>query len=95
MGLSKKFQNLVTFSLKNLKYVIKFFPFYIYISYFCKFSHPKKKKLVMTCKFECFQSHYHILKELHESFLVTYGLVTKSFGGCVYNLGYARENKMS
>jgi hypothetical protein len=42
--------------------------------------HTKKEKIVMTCKFECFQSHYHILKELHESFLVTYGLLTKSFG---------------
>jgi hypothetical protein len=26
----------------------------------------KKKKMVMTCAFECFQSHCHILKELHE-----------------------------
>jgi hypothetical protein len=26
----------------------------------------KKKKLIMTCAFECFQSHCHILKELHE-----------------------------
>jgi hypothetical protein len=26
----------------------------------------KKKGFVMTCVFECFQSHCHILKELHE-----------------------------
>ncbi len=41
------------------------FPFHIYFSYLCKFSN-QKKKLVMTCVFECFQSHCHILKELHE-----------------------------
>ncbi len=26
----------------------------------------KKKGFVMTCVFECFQSHCHILKELYE-----------------------------
>ncbi len=27
---------------------------------------PKEKRLVLTCVFECFQSHCHICKELHE-----------------------------
>jgi hypothetical protein len=26
----------------------------------------KKKEFIMTCLFECFQSHHHILQELHE-----------------------------
>jgi hypothetical protein len=39
---------------------IQTFPFHIYFSHLCKFS------LVMTCVFECFESHCHILKELYE-----------------------------
>ncbi len=37
---------------------------------------PKKrrKRLIVTCVFECFQSHCHILKELHE-FLRTMGAI--------------------
>jgi hypothetical protein len=27
---------------------------------------PKKRSLIMTCVVECFQSHCHISKELHE-----------------------------
>jgi hypothetical protein len=44
------------------------------ISHLFKFSNPKKlikkkkKKLIMSCVFEFFQSHCHILKELHEFF---------------------------
>ncbi len=41
------------------------FPFHIYFSHLCSFS-SQKKMLVMTCVFECFQSHCHILKELYE-----------------------------
>jgi hypothetical protein len=26
----------------------------------------QKKRLVLTCVFECFESHCHILKELHD-----------------------------
>jgi hypothetical protein len=79
----------------------KIFPFHIYFSHLCKTpTQKKKKKLIMTCVFECFQSHYHIFKELHEflmgaitivgesSFIfsdVIYGLVTKSLGvGCTF-----------
>jgi hypothetical protein len=48
------------------------FFFHIYFSHMCKISsqEKKKKKLIMTCVFECFQSHCHILKELHEFFCV-------------------------
>jgi hypothetical protein len=34
-----------------------------------------KKKLIMTCVIECFQSHCHILKELHE-FLCMIGAIS-------------------
>ncbi len=50
------------------------FPFHIYFSHLCKISNPKKN-LVVTCLFECFQSHCHILKELHE-FLHMMGAIT-------------------
>ncbi len=41
----------------------------IFIFRICfKFSSPKKKTLVTTCVFECFQSHCHNLKELYEFF---------------------------
>jgi hypothetical protein len=36
--------------------------FFIFLQVFT----PPKKKLVMTCKFECFQSHCHILNEFYE-----------------------------
>ncbi len=29
---------------------------------------PKTKILIITCVFECFQSHYHIFKKIHEFF---------------------------
>jgi len=39
----------------------KIFPFHIYFSHLCKISNQKKKKkLVMTCVFENFQSHCQI-----------------------------------
>jgi hypothetical protein len=43
---------------------------FIFIFHVCaKFqTKKKKKKMIMTCVFECFQSHCHILKELHEFF---------------------------
>ncbi len=47
---------------------------YFFFIFLCKFSNPKKK-LVMTCVFECFQSPCHILKELHE-FLCMMGAIT-------------------
>jgi hypothetical protein len=40
-----------------------------------KFQTKKKKKKAITCVFECFQSHCHILKELHE-FLHMMGAIT-------------------
>jgi hypothetical protein len=35
--------------------------FFIFVQIF-----KQRKILIMTCVFECFQSHCHILKELHE-----------------------------
>ncbi len=63
------------------------------------FKPRKKKRLVMTCVFECFQSHCHIWKDFlnmmgaiimfgKNNFIlnfVGYGLVTKSLGvGCTF-----------
>jgi hypothetical protein len=90
----QKFTNLIIFSSK-IK-VIKY-SFFIFIFHICAKKHLKRKRLVMICVFECFQSHCHILKKSHEflcvmgamiifdenSFIfsiVSYGLVTKSFG---------------
>jgi hypothetical protein len=42
----------------------KIFFFHIYFHICEKFQ--TKKKLVVTCIFECFQSYCHISKELHE-----------------------------
>jgi len=58
------FANLMTFLSKKKD---QMFSFHIYFSHLCKISNQKKKKrLIVTCVFECFQSHCHILKELHE-----------------------------
>ncbi len=46
----------------------KIFPFHIYFSHLWK-NLNQKTKLAITCVFECFQSHGHILKELHEFFV--------------------------
>jgi len=42
-----------------IKYSLFIFNFHIY----AKFQTKKKKRLVMTCVFECFQSHCHIWKD--------------------------------
>jgi hypothetical protein len=72
---------------------------FIFIFHICaKLQTQKKKGLVMTCAFECFQSHSDIFKKIHvflmgaitivgeSSFMfsfVSYGLVTKLLGvGC-------------
>jgi hypothetical protein len=57
---------------KAIKYSL-----FIFIFHICKkfqTTKKKKKKLVVTCVFEHFQSHCHILKELHE-FLYTMGAI--------------------
>jgi len=49
-----------------LKKVIKYSLFmFFFFSHLCKISN-QKNKVIMTCVFECFQSHRHILKDLHE-----------------------------
>jgi hypothetical protein len=65
------FVNLMNFFLKKKKWSN------IPISHLYKFSNQKKKKkkLVVTCVFECFQSQCHILKELHD-FLHMMGAIT-------------------
>jgi hypothetical protein len=44
--------------------VIKYSLFYLFFTFVQNFQ--KKKRLVMTCGFECFQSQCHILKKPHE-----------------------------
>jgi hypothetical protein len=65
---------------------------FIFIFHTCAEFQKEEEGFIMTCVFECFQSHCHILKELHEflcmmdvitSFgesFVGYGLVSKSVG---------------
>jgi len=57
------FANLMNFL--NQK-IIKQFLFILTFHNFPKFQTRKKKKLIMTCPFECFQSLKYILKKLHE-----------------------------
>jgi hypothetical protein len=45
--------------------MIKILSFHIYFSRLSRLLNFKKR-LIMTCVVECFQSHCHILKELHE-----------------------------
>ncbi len=64
------FTNIMIFSLK-IK-VIKY-SLFIFIFHICaKFQ--IKKRLVLTCVFECFQSHCHILKKSH-GFLCMMGAI--------------------
>jgi hypothetical protein len=72
------FANLMIFFSKKM---IKYSLFLINFSHLCKISNPKKK-LIMTCVFEYFQSHCHILKELHE-FLWVMGAIT-IFEKCIF-----------
>jgi len=48
---------------------------FILIFHICAKFQTKNKKTSQTCVFECFQSHCHILKELHE-FLHMMGAIT-------------------
>jgi hypothetical protein len=56
------FANLMIFfsQQKKIKYSLFIFLFHICARF------QTKKKLVMRCVFQCFQSHCHISKELHE-----------------------------
>jgi hypothetical protein len=47
---------------------------FIFIFHFYAKNLTQKERLIMTCVFECFQSHCHILKELHE-FLCMMGVI--------------------
>ncbi len=44
-----------------------------------------KKKLIMTCVFECFQSHCHILKDLHESLCMMGTIIIFGENGFIFN----------
>jgi hypothetical protein len=57
------FVNLMTFF--QQKKVIEY-SLFIFISHICAKFLTQKRKLIITCLFEFFQSHCHILKELHE-----------------------------
>jgi hypothetical protein len=48
---------------KVIKYSLLVFFFHICAKFQTK---KEEERLVMTCVFECFQSHCHIWKELHE-----------------------------
>jgi len=82
------------------KKVIKY-SLFIFIVHICAKSQTEKnKRLLLTCVSECFQSHCHTFKELHEFLMcavtiggetrfifsfVRYGLVRKSLGvGCTF-----------
>ncbi len=57
------FGNLMIFFSKDID--DQMFLSHVYFAHLCKFSNQKNKNVV-TIVFECFQSHCHILKELHE-----------------------------
>jgi hypothetical protein len=50
------------FFLPKKKYQIYFYFIFIF--------QTKERRFIMTCIFECFQSHRHILQELHEFFSI-------------------------
>jgi hypothetical protein len=56
------------------KIVIKY-SLFIFILHICENFQTQKKRLIVTCVFEWFQSHRHILKELYE-FLRTMSAIT-------------------
>jgi hypothetical protein len=64
--------------------------FFIYIFHICaKFQTKKKKRLIVTCVFECFQSHCHILKELHEFLYMTNAISNFGENSFIFNfVGY-------
>jgi hypothetical protein len=59
----QNFENLMIFFLKKI--VIEY-SLFIFIFHICAKFQTKKKRLIMTCVFEWFQSHCHILKKLYE-----------------------------
>jgi hypothetical protein len=79
--------------------MIKYSLLYLFFTFMQNFKPRKKKRLIMTCVFECFQSHCHIWKDFLNMMgaiimfgknnftwnFVGYGLVTKSLGvGCTF-----------
>jgi len=53
------FNLLQTYWFFSLKKSDQIFPYHVYFSHLCKISDPKKKKkLLIACVFECFQSHF-------------------------------------
>jgi hypothetical protein len=67
------FGNLTIFPLKISDQI---FPFHIYFHICQKFQTKKKKRIVMTRVFECFQSHCHIWKKLHHFLCMMMGAIT-------------------
>jgi hypothetical protein len=68
--------------------------FYFHICAKFQTTKKKKKRLVVTCVFECLQSHCHILKELRE-FLCTMDAIS-IFGknGLIFSfVGYGLVTK--
>jgi hypothetical protein len=57
---------------------------------------PKKKALIMTSVFECFQSHYHILKKLQNVLCMTMGKIPIMWKGnyifCFVSYGLATKS---
>jgi hypothetical protein len=102
----QSFVNLMT-SFFSKKKVIKY-SIFIFIFHICAKFQTKKKGLIVTSAFECFQSHCHIFKKIHVFFMgaitivgessfifsfVSYGLVTKSLGvGCTFEEVAQRTN---
>jgi arginine exporter protein ArgO len=76
--------NLMIFLLKKGQ----LFPFHLYFLYFCFIF---KKRLIVTCVFECFQS-IHILKKLHE-FLCMMGAFFDEYSFIFNFVGYGWMTK--
>ncbi len=55
---------------------------FIIIFHICAEFQKEEEGFIMTCVFECFQSHCHILRELHE-FLCMMDAIT-SFGESIF-----------
>ncbi len=71
------------------KTVTKYLFSYLFFTVVDNFK-PKKKRLITACVFECFQSHCHILKELH-NFLPMMGAII-IFGESIFIFSFVIMN---
>jgi len=87
----QNFENVMI--LFSKKIVIEYSPF-IFILHICAKFQTKKKFLITTCVFECFQSHCHILKKIHEFSSMLGALTIFGKGSFIFNfVGYELVTK--